>query len=214
MYMNTSKHQAKAVGDKQTLFDQSGFKIAKQTYQRTGFDGQILPDHDYLTLKRKQVFALLCKSVNPETGLSEYLVLNNFRPATMGRNKDGVIIESLAGTVEPSEDIKAAVIREFYEETEGLELDQKSLQEHFGSYSSPGFCDEYVHFFTAEVRVVDEQASDVAGKGDDEAESVQRKFIPLAELVSLLRRGEITDLKLQTLILLEVVQRCELFKGI
>jgi ADP-ribose pyrophosphatase len=90
-----------------------------------------------------------------------------------------------AGRSEPGEDPRAGALRELREETgfrAGRMLALGSL------YSTPGFCDEIVHFFYADRLEAGEQALD-----DDER--IETQTFPLDDAWRLVARGEIADCK-------------------
>ncbi|MDH7489660.1 MAG: NUDIX hydrolase [Anaerolineae bacterium] len=90
-----------------------------------------------------------------------------------------------AGTLEPGEDPAACARRELAEETGFTAQDVLPLA---GFYTSPGFCDEWMHLFLARGLSAGPQAQE-----DDEAIRVAR--VPLADALAMIRSGEICDAK-------------------
>ncbi len=82
-----------------------------------------------------------CIAVVPIDREGNILMVKQYRHAT-GRE----LLEIPAGGVEPGEDIEMAVRREMSEETG---FSPATLQRIGGFYSSPGFCNEYLHLFIA-----------------------------------------------------------------
>jgi len=90
-----------------------------------------------------------------------------------------------AGTLESGEAPVDCARRELAEETGFRAQEFRPL---VGFYTSPGFCDEWLHLFLAVGLSPGEQAPE-----DDE--SIQVARIPLAEALSMIRAGEICDAK-------------------
>ncbi|MBI4199332.1 MAG: NUDIX hydrolase [Chloroflexi bacterium] len=95
------------------------------------------------------------------------------------------LLEVPAGTLEPGEDPVACAHRELEEET-GCRAGE--MRELVSFYTSPGFCTEVIHAFVAR----DLTRGRPLEAEDEELEVVS---VPLAEAVSLVRRGEIRDAK-------------------
>ncbi len=90
-----------------------------------------------------------------------------------------------AGTLEPGEDPAACARRELAEETGFTAQEVRPLA---GFYTSPGFCDEWMHLFLARGLSEGPQAQE-----DDESIRVAR--VPLADALAMIRSGEICDAK-------------------
>lgn len=95
-----------------------------------------------------------------------------------------------AGSLKPGEDAAKAAHRECHEE---IGLIPGTLERLGAFYPTPGYCDEEMNFFrVSELRE--------AGDGDadaqpDEDEDIEAKPFTLDELKSMIRTGEIIDLK-------------------
>lgn len=101
------------------------------------------------------------------------------------------VFEAPAGKIDPSESPFECAKRELFEEC-GIKAEKWT---DFGPMlSSPGFCDEAIHLFMAEGLSVSEP-------DPDEGEFLDIIRIPLAEALSNLRAGLISDAKTQVLIL-------------
>jgi len=95
------------------------------------------------------------------------------------------ILELPAGTLEEKEDPEKAAQRELKEET-GYEAER--LTKVMSFYSSPGISDEILHIFLAEgLR---------EGKPSrEQGELIENLWIPLEEVLEMVRRNEIEDAK-------------------
>ncbi len=95
------------------------------------------------------------------------------------------ILEIPAGGIDEGEDPPAAVIREMQEET-GFR--PRKVTRLCGFYSSPGFCDEYLHLFLAEDLVPGRlHAEDTPG--------IEVVTVPVGEIPSLIASGKVEDSK-------------------
>jgi ADP-ribose pyrophosphatase len=95
-----------------------------------------------------------------------------------------------AGSLKPGEDIEQAARRECHEE---IGLIPAELEKLGSFYPTPGYCDEEMNFFRAsglrEAGDADENAQ------PDEDEDIETKAFSVEELRSMIRSGEIIDLK-------------------
>jgi len=95
------------------------------------------------------------------------------------------LLEIPAGGIDDGEDAEAAVIREMQEET-GFR--PQKLERLCGFYSSPGFCDEYLHLYLATDLVAGRlYAEDTAG--------IELVRVPVAQIPELVTSGRIEDCK-------------------
>ena len=95
-----------------------------------------------------------------------------------------------AGSLKPGEDVAAAARRECHEE---IGLLPGRLDRLGAFYPTPGYCDEEMNFFRAsELREPGE--SDAAAQPDED-EDIEIMPFPVDELRSMIRSGEIIDLK-------------------
>jgi len=95
-----------------------------------------------------------------------------------------------AGSLKPGEDIEKAARRECHEE---IGLIPGRLERIGAFYPTPGYCDEEMNFFRA-------SSLREAGTGDaaaqpDEDEDIEPKAFSIEELRSMIRSGELIDLK-------------------
>jgi len=108
------------------------------------------------------------------------LLVKQFRKAL-----EKELLEIPAGGIDAGEDPEAAVIREMQEET-GFR--PQKLKRLGGLYSSPGFCDEYLHLYLATDLVPGQlYAEDTAG--------IELVRVPLAQVTDLVTSGRIEDSK-------------------
>jgi len=94
-------------------------------------------------------------------------------------------LEITAGSLEEGEDPALCAIRELKEET-GYSAAQWEPMGHF--FSSPGFCTEKMYLFLAR-QLTDGTAT------PEEDESITVEWLPLAQAVDAIERGEIVDAK-------------------
>ncbi len=93
------------------------------------------------------------------------------------------LLEIPAGGVDPGETPEAAAVREMQEETGYLPRRMESLG---GIYSTPGFCDEYLHLYLATGLVPNRlHAEDTAG--------ITVVKMPIDEALKHIARGDICD---------------------
>jgi ADP-ribose pyrophosphatase len=105
------------------------------------------------------------------------LLVRQFR-SPVGR----MLLEIPAGTIEPGEEPIECALRELEEETGYVAREWQHLG---GFYSSPGFCTEYLHLFSAtELR-----------PGRPVAEAIELVPTPLSQTPELISSGEICDAK-------------------
>jgi ADP-ribose pyrophosphatase len=95
-----------------------------------------------------------------------------------------------AGSLKPRENVESAARRECHEE---IGLIPGTLEKLGAFYPTPGYCDEEMNFF----RVSDlrEPTDDDDAAEPDEDEDIETKAYSRDELWSMIRRGEIIDLK-------------------
>ena len=121
----------------------------------------------------------------PVTGDGQVILVRQYR-VPLGR----WAWELPAGSLKPGEDAAHAARRECHEEI-GLIPDQ--LERLGAFYPTPGYCDEEMNFFrVSELR---EAGDDDDAAQPDEDEDIETKPFTLDELKSMIRKGEIIDLK-------------------
>ena len=96
-----------------------------------------------------------------------------------------VIWEIPAGTLEPNEDIRTAAERELQEEIGYMPLNLISLG---GIHVAPGYSSEFIHIFLADKMTI------ATSQGDHD-EFINQYPMPLTQALAMLYRGEITDAK-------------------
>jgi ADP-ribose pyrophosphatase len=121
----------------------------------------------------------------PVTDEGKILLVRQYR-APLGR----WAWELPAGSLKPGEDVAKAAGRECHEE---IGLIPGRLEKLGAFYPTPGYCDEEMNFFRA-------SALRAAGADDeaaqpDEDEDIETRAFTIDELKSMIRSGEIIDLK-------------------
>lgn len=97
-----------------------------------------------------------------------------------------VLLEAVAGTLDPGEDPAVCARREVEEETGYRPLRILPLGE---AYPAPGYTEELLHFFVAEIPATAGQ------QATDDDERVQVVELSLSDVDDRIRRGEIRDAK-------------------
>jgi len=95
------------------------------------------------------------------------------------------LLEIPAGTLEPGEEPESCALRELEEET-GYNAGR--LERILGFYSSPGFCDEYIHIYFA----TDLVKNKARAQADEAIEVVK---VPFSKALEMVLSGEICDAK-------------------
>jgi len=108
------------------------------------------------------------------------LLVNQFRYAV---GKD--LLEIPAGGIEPGEDEQTTVTRELREETGYAPAKVVRLG---GFYSSPGFCNEYLHLYLA-------TGLSYSPLHAEDTDSISLVRVPVAEVYDLIDSGAICDAK-------------------
>jgi ADP-ribose pyrophosphatase len=108
------------------------------------------------------------------------LLVKQFRKAL-----EKELLEIPAGGIDDGEDAEAAVIREMQEE---VGYRPQKMDRLCGLYSSPGFCNEYLHLYLAtDLTPGNLYAEDTAG--------IEVVRVPVAEISDLVTSGKIEDAK-------------------
>ncbi|MBI2936267.1 MAG: NUDIX hydrolase [Chloroflexi bacterium] len=98
---------------------------------------------------------------------------------------DEMLLEAPAGGIEEGEEVEQAVLRELREEA-GVKAEQ--LVRLGGFWTTPGFCNEFMHAYLA-------QGLQPSPLGQDPDEDVHVIPVPIAQVPDLIRKGEIRDAK-------------------
>ncbi len=101
------------------------------------------------------------------------------------RALDRELLEIPAGGIDEGEDPGAAVVREMREET-GLR--PQKVERLGGFYSTPGFCDEYLHLY-----LVEDMTPDPLSAEDTPGIEVVR--VPVTQVLEIVNSGKIEDAK-------------------
>jgi len=108
------------------------------------------------------------------------IMIRQFRYPT-----ENTILEVPAGIVETSESPMECAQRELQEEIGYMARNMRSIG---GFWASPGFCNEYLHAYTARDLIPSKLPA-------DEDENIEIQRIPLSSIPKLIRCGEIEDAK-------------------
>ena len=121
----------------------------------------------------------------PITASGEVILVRQYRHA-IGRSA----WELPAGTLKPNEDPKRAAARECHEE---IGLLPGQLEELGSFFPTPGYCDEEMTFYRA--TALREPGPDDQKAEQDEDEDIEKEAFTLERIRSMIRAGEIIDLK-------------------
>jgi len=119
-------------------------------------------------------------------------------PTYLNGNETGMLIEACAGLLD--KDNPEDCIRREAEEETGYKV--KTVQKVFEAYMSPGSVTEILYFFIAEY-TKDMKVSDGGGIAE-EHENIQVLEFSFAQVLEMMRTGEIKDAK--TIMLLQYAQ--------
>ena len=120
----------------------------------------------------------------PMTDAGEIVLVRQYRHA-IGRSA----WELPAGTLKPNEDPKTAAARECHEE---IGLVPSTLEALGSFYPTPGYCDEEMNFYKA--TGLREPRGDEKAE-QDEDEDIEQGAFSVERVRSMIRSGEIVDLK-------------------
>ena len=123
------------------------------------------------------------------------VLIKQFRlPTLLNGHETGVIIESIAGLVEPKEDTADTIKREVQEET-GIVIED--IQYLFAAYATPGAKTEKIFFYTSTYDFIPETRGGLI----DEQEDIEVLELDFDEAYAMIESGDIEDAK--TIILLQ-----------
>jgi ADP-ribose pyrophosphatase len=112
------------------------------------------------------------------------LLIRQYRPSV-----DRMMWELPAGSIDPSEPLEEAAVRECAEETR---LIPKKVERLAALYPAPGFCDELLVFFRATSFSPAEPGSPFQA---DDDEDIETRPVTLEEARRMVASGEIEDMK-------------------
>ena len=121
----------------------------------------------------------------PMTDAGEVMLVRQYRPA-IGR----AAWELPAGSLKRGEDPTTAAVRECHEE---IGLIPGSLDPLGSFFPTPGYCDEEMHFYRATGLRSPADGDPVAQQ--DEDEDIEAKAFPVDAIRTMIRSGEVIDLK-------------------
>lgn len=174
------------IKSKECVFDEF-FKVDRAVIQYEKFDGTMTKDVIRFNFDRGNSVGILL--VNPQK--QSIILTKQFRyPAYVADEKDGWVLEIVAGMVEPGVEILEAAKHELLEEV-GYAVDR--LEPIHVFYPSPGGTSEKVYLYYAEANEAQKTAKGggLAGEGED----IQIVELPIDEVFRLLDAGHIRDAK-------------------
>lgn len=159
----------------------------KELSRKTIFEGRILKlrvdtvlTADGRESTREIIEHDACIAVIPVDAADNVLLVRQYRRAV-----DKELLEIPAGGIDPGEDAEAAVVREMQEE---IGYRPGRIERLGGFYSTPGFCNEYLHLYLATDLVPARLfAEDTAG--------IEVVRVPVSELAALTVSDKIEDSK-------------------
>jgi nudix-type nucleoside diphosphatase (YffH/AdpP family) len=164
------------------------FKVDELTIAHQQTDGTMSVDHRRLVFERGDSAAVLLMNLDTKC----LVLIDQFRAPTVGKGqRNGWVVEAIAGMIGESETPIAAAIRETMEET-GYELLPNDLRHITTFFSSPGGSSERIFLYYAQVREGHRR-----GKGGGvDGEDLKVLHISTSELLAQFRSGSIEDPKL------------------
>ena len=145
----------------QTLAFDGYFKIIRYRLVHSLFAGGESPELSREIFERGKAVAVLPYDPEQDT----VVLIEQFRPGALGVEHDPWLIETIAGIVEPGEDLRDVARRESREEA-GLEI--KSFERISRYFASPGGSTETVDLFVARVDKVETgRLFGLASEGED-----------------------------------------------
>lgn len=157
------------------------FKITRYRLTHDLFDGGHGSEITREILERGRAIAVL--PYDPDR--DEVVLIEQFRAGALGVEPDPWLIETIAGLVEPDEDLESVAQREAKEEA-GLDL--RSFRPITRYFASPGNSTETVDLFVA--RIDADDAGGFYGLAD-EGEDIKVHVLPWSRAFSWLNEGRI-----------------------
>ena len=172
------------------------FKVDEATLRYERFDGRMSDVVARLNLERGDSVAAIIVNIDTE----HVILVSQFKFPTYAKGP-GWLTEALAGTIEPGEDARGALVREAMEEAGYLVTNAEPIGAPF--YVTPGGSSERINLWYVEVRNSDKRGP---GRGAvSEGEDIRLVEFPVSEIDSLIEGGTIVDAK--TLVGLMWLQR-------
>lgn len=169
---------------KELVFDEF-FKIEKWYYQYEKENGELTEPVDRLVLKRQDAAAAILYN----TDRKMVLLSRQFRHCTYEKDP-GWMIEVIAGKLDKNEQPEVAIRREAVEEI-GYQLHE--LEKVAMVYSSPGYSEERMHIYYAEVTDADKIA--MGGGLPEEGEYIEPYEMTVQELHQAIANNQLPDSK-------------------
>lgn len=116
------------------------------------------------------------------------VMVEQFRTAALARNDDPMMLELVAGLVEPQETLEAAARREALEEA-GCEVAE--VQKLFAYYTTPGCSNEYLTLYVGRIHAAPEDGSVFGVQAENE--TTRARVMDAATAISYLYSGKLRD---------------------
>ncbi|MFT6962206.1 MAG: ADP-ribose pyrophosphatase [Flammeovirgaceae bacterium] len=162
------------------------FKVEEVQLKHEKFDGSMSKSMRRLNFERGDSVAIVLWNTDKEA----VLLTNQFRYPTYAKGEDGWILELIAGSVKPDEDLTLAMQREIEEE---VGYDCQELEHIQTFFVSPGGTSERIHLFYGEVR--NSQKNSEGGGLAQENEDIQLVEWNKTQITDSVKHGEVKDAK-------------------
>ena len=170
------------VTNKKNLYD-GFFKMNEVSLKYKKYDGSWSNE-----IKRELFSGAQVSAVLPYDPIKKEIVLiQQFRPGTISRNKNNYLKEIVAGIIDPGESPEIAAKRECLEET-GYKI--KKLTSIQGYYPAPGSSESFYHLFLGEVDSKNEKK--IMGL-DTENEDILVESYNINQVKKMMQNGELIN---------------------
>ena len=166
--LNQKALEEKATVTKEIPYNGKAFSVEKETLHF-----QTHPPYTWEIVTRPGAVAAL-----PINAAGKLILIHQWRRAVRE-----ILYELPAGTLHQNEDLPTCMDRELQEE---IGYSAKTLIPFGGTYPSPGFCNEYVHFFIAKDLVE-------SALQKDEHEAIDVIELTLSQALKLIDENQIQD---------------------
>lgn len=172
---------------KKRIFDRF-FKIDEVTLRHERYDGDMTEELTRFSFERGESVAVLLYC--PEEG--EIILVEQFRYPAYSAGSSGWLLEIVAGSVPPGDDLESTACKEVMEET-GYAIPPGGLIKMGVFFASPGGTSERVHLYMA--HVLESDRREKGGGNDHEDEDIRVARFSFEEVLSLAEQGKLEDAK-------------------